>query len=239
MNNPNTIPQKSSDLSRSPPKPNSNYPHAYLNANSNAHSSGQMLHHQNYNNQQPNYMPNYNNYYYQYPNYQPHPPQHMMPPNFNYYQNPHYNTHQMPQNFYPNGQYQQRGHSNQQFNNGHAPYNRNNNSHNNNNKHFKGNKNQNKQANANTQKMASSPEQDKFYCESCERGFKVEEKYNEHCQTHKTVNFIMFIIFDISFYGPIKFYIQKCNINGCKFTAAAKLVEIHFRNVILDFKVFY
>ena len=28
-------------------------------------------------------------------------------------------------------------------------------------------------------------------------------------------------------------FIKKCGINGCKFTAAAKLVEIHYRNVSL------
>lgn len=51
------------------------------------------------------------------------------------------------------------------------------------------------------------PENNKFYCEACDRGFKTEEKYKEHCDTHQT-----------------------CGINGCKFMAAAKLVEIHFRN---------
>ena len=31
------------------------------------------------------------------------------------------------------------------------------------------------------------PENNKYYCESCDRGFKFEDKYAEHCLTHKTV----------------------------------------------------
>ncbi len=31
------------------------------------------------------------------------------------------------------------------------------------------------------------PENNQFYCEVCDRGFKTDEKYAEHCATHKTV----------------------------------------------------
>jgi hypothetical protein len=31
------------------------------------------------------------------------------------------------------------------------------------------------------------PENNKFNCEVCDRGFKDEEKYQEHCATHETV----------------------------------------------------
>ena len=184
MNNFNTLPHKSNDPSSN--HLNSNYPHAYLNAN-NARSNSLM--HQNYNNPQPSYMANYNHYY-QYQNQ-------TMQPNFNYYQNPNFNMHQMPPTFYPNGNFQQNRQFNQRFNNGNAPYNRNNhgnsphsNNKNTNKKAFNNNGNnqhKNKHQKQNSQKTVGSPEQDEFYCESCDRGFKIEEKYKEHCMTHKTV----------------------------------------------------
>lgn len=37
------------------------------------------------------------------------------------------------------------------------------------------------------------PENNKFYCEVCDRGFKTDEKYVEHCATHKTVIHLLFL----------------------------------------------
>ncbi len=31
------------------------------------------------------------------------------------------------------------------------------------------------------------PENNQFYCEVCDRGFKTYEKFDEHCQSHETV----------------------------------------------------
>lgn len=45
------------------------------------------------------------------------------------------------------------------------------------------------------------------FCEICDRDFKTQEKYDEHCATHKT-----------------------CSVEGCKFMAAEKLVKIHYQN---------
>jgi hypothetical protein len=76
------------------------------------------------------------------------------------------------------------------------------------------------QSNSNERKKSSSnnktskidkrdlPENNKYFCEVCDRGFKSDDKYQEHCATH-----------------------VQCKVNGCKFFAAAKLVEIHYRNV--------
>ena len=39
-----------------------------------------------------------------------------------------------------------------------------------------------------------APENFKFYCEVCDRGFKVEEKYKAHCDSHKTVRDLVKLI---------------------------------------------
>ncbi|XP_074657847.1 FMR1-interacting protein NUFIP1-like [Tubulanus polymorphus] len=43
-----------------------------------------------------------------------------------------------------------------------------------------------------------------YFCETCDRGFKQEDKYKEHCDQH-----------------------VKCSIDGCMYTAAPKLVKLH------------
>ncbi len=58
------------------------------------------------------------------------------------------------------------------------------------------------------------PENNQFFCEACDRGFKTDEKLTEHLNTH-----------------------CKCNVDGCKFEAAQKLVQIHYKNVGLIGKI--
>lgn len=48
------------------------------------------------------------------------------------------------------------------------------------------------------------PENNKFYCETCDRGYKDEDKYKLHLDTH-----------------------EQCPKEGCKYVAAAKLVQLH------------
>lgn len=43
-----------------------------------------------------------------------------------------------------------------------------------------------------------------YFCNACDRGYNTNDKYNEHCATH-----------------------VQCKIDGCKYTAAEKLVELH------------
>jgi len=52
------------------------------------------------------------------------------------------------------------------------------------------------------------PENNKFYCEACDRGFKCDDKFKEHLATHRV-----------------------CGVDGCKYEAAEKLVAIHHRNL--------
>ena len=192
MNNSNVLPHKSSDLNRSPP--NSNYPHAYLNGLG-PQPNNQMFY-QNYNNFQPNYANNFN----QYQHYQQQP---MIPPNFNYYSNASYNGQSFPPASYGHNNYTNYQHNNshanyqqpqnRHFNNNNGTYNRHTNQGNqqlyNNNRNFNNKKNKQKSPHSNEPKQNAkeSSDNDKFYCESCDRGFKVEDKYKEHCMTHRTV----------------------------------------------------
>lgn len=49
-----------------------------------------------------------------------------------------------------------------------------------------------------------NPEDNKYYCDTCDRGFSQEYHYTEHCGYHK-----------------------KCSFTGCSFVAAPKLVNLH------------
>ncbi|VDH88715.1 protection of telomeres protein 1 [Mytilus galloprovincialis] len=49
-----------------------------------------------------------------------------------------------------------------------------------------------------------NPEANKYYCDTCDRGFSQECQYTEHCGFHK-----------------------KCSYTGCSFVAAPKLVNLH------------
>ncbi|XP_013401264.1 nuclear fragile X mental retardation-interacting protein 1 [Lingula anatina] len=48
------------------------------------------------------------------------------------------------------------------------------------------------------------PENNKFYCDACDRGFKTDDKFKEHVDGH-----------------------QKCHYDGCSYIAAPKLVKLH------------
>ncbi|KAK7090124.1 FMR1-interacting protein NUFIP1-like [Littorina saxatilis] len=49
------------------------------------------------------------------------------------------------------------------------------------------------------------PENNQFHCETCDRGFNTDEKYQQHVLEHK-----------------------KCSVDGCRYVAAPKLVDLHY-----------
>lgn len=189
------------------PYPNqspSGYPHSYLNPN-------QMCPNMPYNN-------NNNNIYsgqYQGNNNQQFRPQHQNR-YFNYQQQPQPDYQQFnpnsPQMFNPGPSYN--NNNNNRFHNrspnNHHPHNHHQHQHHNHHHHHNRHHSPNNDNNPSKKPKIDKrdlPENNQFFCEVCDRGFKTEDKYTEHCQSHKT-----------------------CGVNGCKFTAAEKLVEIHFRN---------
>lgn len=74
------------------------------------------------------------------------------------------------------------------------------------NKGFQGNWNQNKKPKKQKIDKRELPENNKFSCDICERGFKTEEKYKEHTDGH-----------------------VKCTYKDCTYVAAPKLVQLHVR----------
>jgi hypothetical protein len=195
----------------------SQYPYSYLGPHYPAVPSPYQNNYQHHQQHQPRYYqhnqrqqwyPQNNQHYYQsYPNEPPAFPQHMaphacMPPQHRYHQpNQYYN-----QNYKPNKNFNQNSNqaSSDSFKFGQVK--------------LEGIyviqiKDQNK---AKKQKIDKRdlPENNQFFCEACDRGFKTDEKLKEHVDTHR-----------------------KCNINGCKFEAAEKLVQIHYKNVSLGFKL--
>jgi hypothetical protein len=56
-----------------------------------------------------------------------------------------------------------------------------------NNRNFNQNDQNKNNKNKNKIDKRDLPENNKFYCEVCDRGFKTEDKYDEHCATHETV----------------------------------------------------
>ncbi|OWF47893.1 nuclear fragile X mental retardation-interacting protein 1-like [Mizuhopecten yessoensis] len=74
------------------------------------------------------------------------------------------------------------------------------------NKQFQGNWNQNKKPKKQKIDKRELPENNKFSCDICERGFKTEEKYKEHVDGH-----------------------TKCTYEDCSYVAAPKLVQLHIR----------
>ncbi|XP_041347125.1 nuclear fragile X mental retardation-interacting protein 1-like [Gigantopelta aegis] len=49
-------------------------------------------------------------------------------------------------------------------------------------------------------------ENNNFFCDTCNRGFKMKDKYDEHVDGH-----------------------QQCSVAGCPYVAAPKLVQLHFQ----------
>ncbi|XP_060069431.1 FMR1-interacting protein NUFIP1-like [Ylistrum balloti] len=74
------------------------------------------------------------------------------------------------------------------------------------NKRSHGNWNQNKKPKKQKIDKRELPENNKFSCDICERGFKTEEKYKEHTDGH-----------------------MKCTFEDCSYVAAPKLVQLHIR----------
>ncbi|KAK3598403.1 hypothetical protein CHS0354_005497 [Potamilus streckersoni] len=104
-----------------------------------------------------------------------------------------------PQNAHSNQKFQRNG---PQFNSGNRP-----------NNSFPGNHHQNMSQQGFKKKKKKQkpskrdlPENNLFFCDACDRGFKTEEKYNEHVEGH-----------------------LKCEVAGCTYIAAPKLVQLHYR----------
>lgn len=66
--------------------------------------------------------------------------------------------------------------------------------------------NKNKNKNKNKVNKRDLAQNNLFYCDVCDRGFKTEEKYQEHVSDH-----------------------EKCSVEGCTYMAAPKLVQLHYR----------
>lgn len=64
----------------------------------------------------------------------------------------------------------------------------------------------NKNKNKNKVNKRDLAENNQFYCDVCDRGFKTDEKYQEHINGH-----------------------EKCSVEGCTYLAAPKLVQLHYR----------
>ncbi|KAL3846547.1 hypothetical protein ACJMK2_017526 [Sinanodonta woodiana] len=103
-----------------------------------------------------------------------------------------------PQNSHSNQKFQRNG---PQFNSGNRP------------NSFPGNHHQNMSQQGFKKKKKKQkpskrdlPENNLFFCDACDRGFKTEEKYNEHVDGH-----------------------SKCEVAGCTYIAAPKLVQLHYR----------
>lgn len=62
-----------------------------------------------------------------------------------------------------------------------------------NNNHKNNNNNNNNNRQSPKMNKQDLPENNQFYCEVCDRGFKTDQLYDEHCKTHTTVINFSFI----------------------------------------------
>lgn len=222
--NSTTSPTLPSSPSSSSSQSNQNYPHSYLNSNAPAASFNQPFMHNNFSNyqfhQQQPYWNGYGNNNQQLqqpfypPNYYQNPYNQNFPVNNNRYQQngygqPNLNGPPMNMNLNKNNNRSPNNYQNKNNNNfGKRQWNKpNNNNNNDNNNNTNSSKNNPNKSNNNKINKQDLPENNQFNCEVCDRGFKTNQLYEDHCKTHTT-----------------------CGHNGCTFTAAAKLVKIHFTN---------